>query len=332
MISLVIPVYNEKESLEALHGEIRAVAEAERLDVEVVFIDDGSKDGSWDVIRSLARRDPRTRGIRFRRNFGKAAALTAGFRAAKGDVVITMDADLQDDPREIPRFVKALENGLPEGGPTTGPLDVVGGWKKVRHDPWHKVYPSRVFNGLVGWTTGVRLHDHNCGMKAYRAEVLKEVRLYGELHRFIPVLAAARGFKVGEIVINHRPRQFGHSKYGVRRFVRGFLDLMTVYFLTAYGQRPQHLMGSWGLLAIVLGSLGMAWLSVEWVLTATGVAAFPPLHTRPLLVYSVGVLIVGVQLMATGLLAELFTAYQGREEDSFSVAERIDGAGEGDEP
>jgi dolichol-phosphate mannosyltransferase len=315
MISLVIPVYNEAESLEPLYAEIKAVAAANNLDLEVLFIDDGSKDGSWERIRELAGRDPVVRGIRFRRNFGKAAALMAGFRAARGTVVITLDADLQDDPAEIPRFLAALEEG---------PLDVVAGWKKVRHDPWHKVYPSRVFNWLVGWTTGVRLHDHNCGMKAYRATVLREVRLYGELHRFIPVLAAARGFKVGEIVINHRPRRYGSSKYGVRRFVKGFLDLVTVYFLTAYGQRPQHLMGSLGLLCFVLGSLGMGYLAVGWVLNAFDLVHFPPVHERPLLVYSVGTLIVGVQLMATGLLAELITAYQGKEEDSFSIAERTE--------
>jgi len=313
MISLVIPVYNEAESLEPLYAEIQAVAAAEALDVEILFVDDGSKDGSWAVIEKLASQSPKVQGIRFRRNFGKAAALMAGFRAAKGEFVITMDADLQDDPAEIPRFLKALE---------AGPLDVVAGWKKVRHDPWHKVYPSRIFNALVGWMTGVRLHDHNCGMKAYRAAVLREVRLYGELHRFIPVLAAARGFKVGEIVINHRARKFGSSKYGVRRFIKGFLDLMTVYFLTAYGQRPQHLMGSLGMLAIFLGGLGMSYLSVEWVVNFFAPNTFPPLSSRPLLIYSIGTLIVGVQLMATGLLAELITSYQGKEEESYSVAER----------
>jgi glycosyltransferase involved in cell wall biosynthesis len=315
MISLVIPVYNEVESLEPLHAEIKAVALSHNLDLEILFIDDGSKDGSWERIRELAARDGSVRGLRFRRNFGKAAALSAGFKAARGSVIITLDADLQDDPAEIPRFLAALDEG---------PLDVVAGWKKVRHDPWHKVYPSRVFNTLVGWATGVRLHDHNCGMKAYRAEVLREVRLYGELHRFIPVLAAARGFKVGEIVINHRPRKFGSSKYGMRRFIKGFLDLMTVYFLTAYGQRPQHLMGSLGLLCFFLGGLGMSYLGVEWVVNVFWPGTFPPLATRPLLIYSVGVLIVGVQLMATGLLAELITAYQGKEEDGYSVAERTE--------
>jgi len=228
MISIVIPVYNEKESLKILLGEIDAVGRQANLNLEVLFVDDGSQDGSWDLIRELAASDQRVRGIRFRRNFGKAAALSAGFREIRGNPVITLDGDLQDDPKGIPLFLVALEQGL----------DVVSGWKRVRHDPWHKVLPSRVFNYLVSQLMGVRLHDHNCGMKCYRAEIFREVRLYGELHRFIPVLAAARGYKVGEIEIEHRPRRFGHSKYGVRRFVKGFLDLLTVKFLTGFGQRP----------------------------------------------------------------------------------------------
>ena len=216
MISVVIPVYNERDSLPQLHAEIVTVA-APRAST--------SKSSSWTTAAATAPGRPSpswpasrrgSHGIRFRRNFGKAAALSAGFRAARGDIIMTLDADLQDDPKEIPRFLEALAGGL----------DVVSGWKQVRHDPWHKTLPSKVFNGLVGWLTGVRLHDHNCGIKCYRAEVLHEVRLYGELHRFVPVLAAARGFKIGEIAIDHRPRRFGHSKYGVRRFVKGFLDLL----------------------------------------------------------------------------------------------------------
>src|SRR5262249_30154703 len=183
MISVVIPVYNERESLLPLHAEIVATAHQHQLDLEVIFIDDGSTDGSWDIIADLARRYDSVRGARFRRNFGKAAALSAGFRAAKGEIIITLDADLQDDPAEIPRFLTALAQGGPEGKP----LDVVSGWKRVRLDPWHKVLPSRFFNRMVSWLTGVRLHDHNCGMKAYRTEVFREIRLYGELHRFIPV-------------------------------------------------------------------------------------------------------------------------------------------------
>jgi dolichol-phosphate mannosyltransferase len=312
VISAVIPVYNERGSLPQLHAEIEAVAAANHLDLEVIFVDDGSTDGSWATIAELAGKHSWTHGIRFRRNFGKAAALSAGFKAAKGAVVLTLDADLQDDPKEVPRFLEALGGGL----------DVVSGWKRVRLDPWHKTMPSKVFNALVGWLTGVRLHDHNCGFKCYRAEVLREVRLYGELHRFVPVLAAARGFKVGEIAVDHRPRRFGHSKYGVRRFVKGFLDLLTVKFLTGFRQRPQHLLGGVGLLAFALGILGMGYLAATWVLGNLRLIDYTPLHQRPLLIYSVAALLLGAQLMSIGFLAELITAYQGGDEHSYSIAER----------
>jgi dolichol-phosphate mannosyltransferase len=338
VISVVIPVYNERESLLVLHGEIASVAERAGLDLEVLLVDDGSTDGSWEVIAELARKHPAVHGIRLRRNFGKAAALSAGFGACAGEVILTLDADLQDDPAEIPRFLAALEHGtqaepLPvpaEGGAAEGPparpgepLDVVSGWKKVRHDPWHKVWPSRAFNWLVSRLTGVHLHDHNCGMKAYRAEVFREVRLYGELHRFIPVLAAARGFRVGEIVINHRPRSFGRSKYGLRRFIKGFLDLLTVKFLTGFNQRPQHLLGSLGLLSFVGGSLVLLWLAIDWVgANLLGVWRYTPLHQRPLLTYAIAALLLGAQMMSIGFLAELMTAYHGRDEHSYSIRER----------
>ncbi len=333
MISVVVPVYNERDSLALLYAEIDKVAVENGLDLEVVFVDDGSSDGSWEVVRSLAATHPRVLGLRFRRNFGKAAALAAGARTAHGDVLLTLDADLQDDPREIPRFLAALDKGTPlpgeTGGSPTGRLDVVSGWKRVRLDPWHKVGPSRVFNWLVSALTGVRLHDHNCGMKCYRAEVFREVRLYGELHRFIPVLAAARGFRVGELAINHRPRQYGHSKYGVRRFVKGFLDLLTVKFLTGFGRRPQHLLGSLGLAGFTLGLLLLGWLGVEWLINNTLYVSldeasrpFRPLHQRPLLIYAVAAMLLGAQLLSLGLIAELITAYQGRDEDGYSIAER----------
>jgi dolichol-phosphate mannosyltransferase len=312
MISLVIPVYNEKESLTTLHAEIGEVAQKANCDLEVIFVDDGSRDGSWQVISGLAHGHAWVHGVRFRRNFGKAAALAAGSRAAVGDIILTLDADLQDDPAEIPHFLAALADGK----------DVISGWKKVRHDPWHKVWPSWVFNAMVSWLTGVHLHDHNCGMKCYRAEVFREIRLYGELHRFIPVLAAARGFKVGELVIAHRPRRFGHSKYGVRRFVKGFLDLLTVKFLTGFGQRPQHLLGGIGLVSFLLGAVGLLSLAVTWVVRLWYPDAFLPLHDRPLLIYSVAALLLGAQMMSIGFLAELITAYQGRDEDSYSIAEQ----------
>lgn len=313
MLTTVIPVYNEAESLQQLYDELCAVADSEHYALDVVFVDDGSSDGSWDVIERLAASDHRVRGIRFRRNFGKAAALSAGFEAARGDLIVTLDADLQDDPKEIPRFLEAMDNQL----------DVVSGWKKVRHDPWHKVFPSRVFNGLVGWLTGVKLHDHNCGFKCYRREIFDEVRLYGELHRFVPVLAAARGWRVGEIAVDHRARQFGTSKYGFRRFVKGFLDLLTVYFLTGFHQRPQHLLGTLGILSFLVGLLGLGYLAVYWIAARLlPDAGLTPLHQRPAVIYSLGALLLGAQLMSIGFLAELFTAYFGGTRLSYSVKQR----------
>jgi glycosyltransferase involved in cell wall biosynthesis len=322
VISVVIPVCNEADSLLPLFAEIAEVARREVLDLEILFVDDGSTDGSWKVIGELAKQDPRVHGIRFRRNFGKAAALSAGFHAARGDVILTLDADLQDDPAEIPRFLAALEGPDPTEAGGNGALDVVSGWKRVRRDPWHKVWPSRVFNAMVSWVTSVRLHDHNCGMKCYRAEVFQEIRLYGELHRFIPVLAAARGYRVGEIAINHRPRKFGRSKYGVRRFIKGFLDLLTVKFLTGFGQRPQHLLGSLGLVSFLLGSLGLVYLGISWIIRLWYPEWSDPLHQRPLLIYCVAALLLGAQMMSIGFLAELITAYQSRDEDAYSIAER----------
>lgn len=313
MLSTVIPVLNEVESLECLYRELADVAGAEGYELDLIFVDDGSTDGSWERISALAAADPRVRGLRFRRNFGKAAALSAGFGAARGDLVMTLDADLQDDPREIPRFLEAMRSGL----------DVVSGWKKIRHDPWHKVWPSRVFNWMVSRLTGVELHDHNCGMKCYRREVFREVRLYGELHRFVPVLAAARGFRVGEMVIEHRPRKYGHSKYGLRRFLRGFLDLLTVKFLTGFGQRPQHALGACGLGFFLLGALGVAYMSIYWLRAQLQPELeLRPLHQRPALVYSVAALLLGGQLMSIGFLAELIIAYTGRDSDTYSIAER----------
>jgi glycosyltransferase involved in cell wall biosynthesis len=311
VISVIIPVYNEEASLEQLARELAEVAAKHAWEMEFIFVDDGSTDGSWSVIGQLARQDARITGIRFRRNFGKAAALAAGIRQARGEWICTLDADLQDDPGEIPRLFDELQKGY----------DLVTGWKKVRYDPWHKVIPSRVFNWLVSKWTGVHLHDHNCGLKLGRAEVFREIRLYGELHRFVTVLAAARGFRVGEVVVQHRPRTFGCSKYGASRFIKGFLDLMTVQFLTRYGRRPQHLLGTVGILLASLGFVGVVYLTVLWILTQFGGYEFAPLHTRPLLIYSVAAILLGSQMMSIGFLAELITAYQSRDEDFYSIAE-----------
>ena len=310
MLSFVVPLHNERESLATLHAELsRAVEGLERGETraEFLFIDDGSRDGSWEAIRTLAVADPRVRGLRFRRNFGKAAALTAGFEAARGEIVFTLDGDLQDDPAEVPRFLERLDEGL----------DVVSGWKQTRHDPWHKVGPSRVFNWLVSRLTGCHLHDHNCGFKVYRAQVLREVGIYGELHRFVPVLAHARGFRVGEIVVNHRARKFGSSKYGITRFIKGLLDLVTVQFLSRFRQRPLHVLGVTGLVLFLVGGLGLGYLALIWLMGRG------PIGTRPLLVYSAVLMGLGTQLICLGVLAELVTSYNIQARDTYSIAETL---------
>lgn len=298
MLSIVIPVFNEQESLEELLARIEQIASQNSYELDVLLVDDGSSDNSWSKIEELSQRFRWARGLRFRRNFGKAAALAAGFERAQGQQVITMDADLQDDPREIPNLLAQLEAGF----------DVVSGWKKVRHDPWHKVLPSRVFNSMISWLTGVQLHDHNCGLKAYRREVLNEVLLYGEMHRFIPVLAAARGFRVSEIVIEHHARKHGISKYGFERFIKGFLDLMTVYFLTGYGNRPQHLLGTTGMASFLAGGLGLFILSCMWVISRLTDLADVHLHEKAVFYFCIVALLLGVQLVSMGFLAELITA------------------------
>jgi dolichol-phosphate mannosyltransferase len=310
MLSIVVPVYNEQDSLPELLDRIMAVAARENYSYEVLFVDDGSRDDSWSTIERLASTHTAARGLKLRRNFGKAAALAAGFDHALGQFIITMDADLQDDPNEIPNLLAKLHSGF----------DVVSGWKKVRHDPWHKVLPSRLFNGLVSWLTGVKLHDHNCGLKAYRREALQEVQLYGELHRFVPVLAAAKGFRISEIVIQHHPRMHGSSKYGVERFVKGFLDLLTVYFLTGYGNRPQHLLGTFGLISCLAGSIGLGVLSSLWVISRLTTMEDVDLHKKALFYFCILALLLGVQLISMGFLAELLTAQNSRTNSPYSLA------------
>ncbi|MBA3313846.1 MAG: glycosyltransferase family 2 protein [Planctomycetota bacterium] len=313
MLSILIPAYNEAASLRELHREVTAVGAANELAYEIIFIDDGSRDGSWPIIEELSQTDDRVSGIRFRRNFGKAAALTAGMRAAAGGLILMMDADLQDDPKEIPRFLAKHEEGF----------EVVNGWKERRLDPWHKVYPSLVFNWLVGSLTGLKLHDHNCGLKLFTKDVADEIRIYGELHRFIAVLAHARGFRVAELPVHHRERKHGSSKYGVRRFLRGLLDLLTVTFLTGYGQRPQHLLGGIGLTLLGFGMLGLGYLTALWVLmNILGIVEPDPIGDRPLLAYSVAAVLLGGQALSLGMLAELIVAYTGRDRDNYSVASR----------
>ena len=315
MLSFVIPVFNEEESLSPLLDEIDEVTRHNDYASEVVFVDDGSSDGSWATIERLHQENDHVKGIRFRRNFGKAAALNAGFGVAQGEIVFTLDADLQDDPNEIPKFLKALESE---------DIDVVSGWKKKRYDPWHKVGPSRVFNWMVSRLTGVTLHDHNCGFKCYRKEVLDEVELYGEMHRFVPVLASSRGWKVGEVVVQHRERQFGHSKYGVKRIVKGFLDLLTVHLLTGYGNRPQHLLGSLGMACFGISGCVMAFLTGWWFISRSveGMEHLD-LHTRALFYFSIAGVIVGIQLLTTGFIAELVTKRTSKDDQIYSVRKTV---------
>jgi glycosyltransferase involved in cell wall biosynthesis len=288
-LSVVVPAYNEEGNVQPLHAALTAVLGETDLDYEIIFVDDGSTDGTWAAIEAVAQVDSRVAALRHRRNFGKARGLATGFAAAAGDLVLTMDADLQDDPEEIPRFLAKLDEGY----------DLVSGWKQRRQDPLGKTMPSRVFNFTVRQMSGVPLHDFNCGFKLYRASVARNIRLYGELHRFTPVLAHAEGFRVGELPVRHHPRRWGSSKYGWSRLLKGFLDLVTVTFLTEYRQRPMHVLGLPGVAAFVVGALIGIWLSAEKVVTGASIG------NRPLLLLSVLLVLVGVQFLGLGLLGEL---------------------------
>lgn len=288
LLSIVIPAYNEVESLPELAREIREVCDRESITYEAIVIDDGSKDGTFACVQKLSGEDARVRGIQFRRNSGKAAALSEGFARARGRYVITMDADLQDNPNEIPALIKMLEDGA----------DMVSGWKKKRYDPLGKTIPSKVFNGITSRVSGVSLHDFNCGLKAYKSEVVKSLDLYGELHRYIPVLAHWNGFKVEEKIVEHRARKFGVSKYGWARLNNGMFDLITLVFLHRYTSRPLHLFGFVGLLFSILGFLILAGFAIEWAITGHG-------HVRPLMLAGVASMIVGIQFVSIGLLGEM---------------------------
>jgi glycosyltransferase involved in cell wall biosynthesis len=301
VISVVIPVRDEEESVGPLLGEIAAALERLDRPWEVVFVDDGSTDGTFAALTRLHAAHGNVRIVRLRRNFGKAAALQAGFAQAAGDVVVTMDGDGQDDPAEIPRLLAKLAEGF----------DLVSGWKVHRRDPLTRRIPSRLFNGVAGRLSGLRLHDMNCGLKAYRAEVVRGLRIYGELHRYIPVLAHYEGFRVAELAVNHRPREHGRSRYGMERYLRGFLDLLTVTFMGRYRQRPLHLFGGMGLV-LTLGGI-----AVLLYLTALKIAGEAIGH-RPLLTLGVLLVVVGMQFLSLGLLSELITSHheqRGAERD-----------------
>ncbi len=296
-LSVVSPLYNERESLPELTEWIRRVCEKDGYAYEIIFVDDGSNDGSWQVIEDLAARYPEVRGIRFQRNYGKSPALHVGFQMASGEVVITMDADLQDSPDEIPELVRMIRE---EG------YDMVSGWKKKRYDPISKTVPSKFFNLTARMVTGIKLHDFNCGLKAYRREVVKSIEVYGEMHRYIPVLAKQAGFrKIGEKVVQHRKRKYGVTKFGLSRFIKGYLDLISVTFITKFGKRPMHLFGSLGSLMFLVGFLAALWLGIRklWFLNH-GIPA-PLVTTSPYFYLSLTAMILGTQLFMAGFLGEL---------------------------
>jgi glycosyltransferase involved in cell wall biosynthesis len=313
-LSVIIPLLNEADGLPELHQELQEALRPWADGYELIFVDDGSTDDSFAVLEKLYAEDPRVVVLRFRRNQGKAAALMAGFRQARGEILFTLDADLQDDPGEIPRFLKKLEEGF----------DLISGWKVKRQDPLIRRFLSRIFNGVTSRLTGVRLHDFNCGFKCYKREVIREITLHGELHRFIPALASWRGFKVGEIEVAHRPRKYGQSKYGTERIPRGFFDLLTVLMLTRYHLRPLHLFGALGAMLGLAGSVGMAYLSVGWFFGKW-------IGNRPLLSLCILMMIIGIQFIFFGLLAEIIV-YSSRTTDApplVSILGRVDADKEG---
>lgn len=306
-ISVVIPLFNEEESLPELTEKIHTVATRLGVVYEIIFVDDGSTDNSYTVIQKLKQQYAAVKALRFRKNFGKSTALSEGFKIATGTYVITMDADLQDDPEEIPHLVNKLQEGN----------DLVSGWKKVRHDPISKTIPSRFFNFVTRVMSGIRLHDFNCGLKAYRREVVKDVNLYGELHRYIPVLAKWEGYRrITEIVVHHHPRKYGQSKFGLSRFLKGFLDLITVVFLTRYVKRPLHFFGFFGSLSLLAGLGICGYLSLDWFLGT-------PIGQRPILFLGILLIMIGFQIISTGLIGEMLVHNFNRQKE-VPVKERIE--------
>lgn len=309
-VSIIVPVKDEQDTIKELSSRIEeafsALDPAQADLTEILFIDDGSDDSTWNAIQETAAQSDHVIGIRLRRNFGKAAALQVGISHASGSVIITMDGDLQDDPKEIPRFLNEIRNGS----------DVVSGWKQTRHDPVGKTLPSKLFNRVTAWISGVHLHDFNCGFKAYRKDVFNSIRLYGELHRFIPALAHSQGFRVSEIVVQHHPRRFGRSKYGIGRLLKGFLDLLTVVTITKFNSRPGHLFGGLGVLVSATGFLIFLYLSALWFGGET-------IGNRPLLVVSTLLMIVGVQFTLFGMVAELIVAANRDDRSSNIISETV---------
>lgn len=305
-LSVIIPLFNEADSLSELYQELREALHPWADRYELIFVDDGSTDASFAVLETLHTEDPHVIVLRFRRNQGKASALMTGFRQARGEILVTLDADLQDNPQEIPRLIEKLDEGF----------DLVSGWKVTRHDPLVRRVLSRIFNGVTSRLTGVALHDFNCGFKCYRRDVVQEIRLHGELHRFIPALASWRGFRVGEIEVAHRSRKYGQSKYGSERIPRGFFDLLTVLMLTRYHLRPLHLFGKLGIVLGLAGSAGIVYLVAGWLFGHW-------IGNRPLLSLSILMMIIGLQFIFFGLLAEIIV-YSARQTDTPPLAAVLD--------
>jgi len=299
-LSVVISLYNEKESLEELVKWITKAFEGHFNDYEIIMVDDGSTDGSWETVSALAEQYPQIRGIRFRRNYGKSAALYCGFEAAQGDIVVTMDADLQDNPEEVPEMARMIRE---EG------YDLVSGWKKKRYDSkLTKNIPSKLYNATARKVTGLKLHDMNCGLKAYRKEVVKNIEVYGEMHRFIPYLAKNAGFSnIGEKVVHHQARKFGKSKFGPSRFINGFLDLLSIWFLQKFGKKPMHLFGTVGTVLFLIGAVIAVWLIIDKLVSQANGVAFRAVTDQPLFYLALVSAVIGAQLFLTGFVAELIS-------------------------
>ena len=307
LITVVIPTYNEEGSLIELSNSLERVLSREtKNNYEVLFIDDGSTDSTFSVMREINKKNPKFKAIRFRRNYGKSAALSVGFKEAKGAVIITMDADLQDDPMEIPNLMSKIRDGY----------DVVSGWKKKRNDPINKTLPSKFFNYVTAKASGLKLHDFNCGLKAYRSEAAKSLDIYGEMHRYLPVLANWNGFRITEIPVKHHPRKHGKTKFGASRYLKGFLDLITLLFTTRYLKRPLHFFGTLGMLMGLVGFSIDAWLTIEWLMGDTF------LSNRPIALLGIALIIVGVQLVSLGLLGEMIVKNFKRDEE-YQIRENL---------
>jgi glycosyltransferase involved in cell wall biosynthesis len=314
-LSIVVPLFNERESLPVLVQRLHEVAGGMGVHYEVILVDDGSNDGSWEEILRLAARDDRVKGIRFGRNYGKSPALNEGFRAAHGRVVITMDADLQDDPDELPELYRMI---------TIDGFDLVSGWKKKRYDPITKTVPTKLYNWATRKLSGVHLHDFNCGLKAYRSEVVKAIEVYGEMHRYIPFMAKKEGFhRIGEKVVKHHPRKYGRTKFGMDRFMNGFLDLLTINFVSKFGRRPMHFFGSMGMLMFIFGAIATIWLlgSKLWYIFVVERPA-PLVASQALFYVALTAMIIGVQLFTMGFVAEL-VGRNSPYRNTYRVQERV---------